>query len=108
MRCTTPTRPCACGESRAAGGDEPGGARTPTRPVVQTRRGKQPRAAHLAVLLDALDGVRVTQDERSTLERLADGEPRTVENVAALFAKARATLVDGMEWYPHEPGLAWV
>lgn len=45
------------------------------------------RAAHMAVLLDALDGVPVSDAERRTLEWLAGWDPATVENIAALFSK---------------------
>jgi hypothetical protein len=65
---------------------------------------QQRQEAQLAQLLDALDGVEITSGERRTLEWLAGWEVNTIENLAALFAKARATLYDGCEWYPHPVG----
>jgi hypothetical protein len=44
---------------------------------------------NLAALLDALDGVPVTDAERATLEWLAGRGIDTVANMVALFIKAR-------------------
>ncbi|MGH3905652.1 MAG: hypothetical protein ACRDTE_15935, partial [Pseudonocardiaceae bacterium] len=43
----------------------------------------------LAVLLDALDGVPITDHERRTLYWLSGWEKHTVENLAALITRAR-------------------
>jgi hypothetical protein len=56
---------------------------TTTPPQWQTDR--------LAVLLDALDGVPITDDERRSLIWLAGWEKRTIENIAAMIARARET-----------------
>ncbi|MGH7511266.1 MAG: hypothetical protein ACREMZ_17715 [Gemmatimonadales bacterium] len=44
----------------------------------------------LAVLLDALDGVPITDHERRSLYWLSGWERHTVENLAALIVRARA------------------
>ncbi|MGH3810988.1 MAG: hypothetical protein ACRDUV_00840 [Pseudonocardiaceae bacterium] len=43
----------------------------------------------LAVLLDALDGVPITDAERRSLAWLSGWEKHTVENLAALIVRAR-------------------
>ncbi|MGI9062247.1 MAG: hypothetical protein ACR2FQ_00280 [Pseudonocardiaceae bacterium] len=43
----------------------------------------------LAVLLDALDGVTITDAERRSLTWLAGWEKHTVENLAGLIVRAR-------------------
>ncbi len=56
-----------------------------------TDRFQKTQARQLAILLDALDGVELTDAERSTLEWLASWEPHTVTNIAALITRARLT-----------------
>jgi hypothetical protein len=48
-------------------------------------------AARLTVLLDALDGVALSDAERASLAWLAGFEAHTVENVAAVITRARQT-----------------
>lgn len=43
----------------------------------------------LAVLLDALDGVPISSEERRSLLWLAGWEKHTVENIAAVIRRAR-------------------
>ncbi|MGH4014626.1 MAG: hypothetical protein ACRDSL_12020 [Pseudonocardiaceae bacterium] len=43
----------------------------------------------LAVLLDALDGVAISDVERRTLVRLSGWEKHTTENLTALITRAR-------------------
>ncbi|MBV9163683.1 MAG: hypothetical protein JO281_19510 [Pseudonocardiales bacterium] len=52
------------------------------------------RANNLATLLDALDGVPLSDAERRTLIWLAGFERHTVGNVAALITRARRTHSD--------------
>ncbi len=47
------------------------------------------QAARLAVLLDALDGVVISDAERASLAWLAGFEASTVKNVAAVITRAR-------------------
>ena len=47
--------------------------------------------ARLAVLLDALDGVPLSDGERASLTWLAGFEVHTVENIAAVITRARQT-----------------
>jgi hypothetical protein len=47
------------------------------------------QSARLAVLLDALDGVALSDAERASLAWLAGFEAHTVENVAAVITRAR-------------------
>lgn len=47
------------------------------------------QADRLAVLLDALDGVPISGEERRTLTWLAGWEPYIVENVAAVITRVR-------------------
>ncbi|MGH4017562.1 MAG: hypothetical protein ACRDSL_27300 [Pseudonocardiaceae bacterium] len=46
----------------------------------------------LAALLDALDGVTITDAERRTLAWLSGWERHTVDNLAALIRRARAAV----------------
>ena len=46
---------------------------------------------YLAVLLDALDGVALSDGERASLTWLAGFEVHTVENIAAVITRARQT-----------------
>lgn len=55
------------------------------------RYAEQVQAARLATLLDALQGVQISAAERRTLEWLTGWETDTIENLAGLFTKARAT-----------------
>ena len=48
-------------------------------------------AARLAVLLDALDGVPITEAERRSLAWLCGFEVDTVENLAAVIRRARGS-----------------
>jgi hypothetical protein len=48
------------------------------------------QAVQLAVLLDALDGVPLSNPERNTLTWLAGWEAETVETIAAVIRRARA------------------
>ncbi len=47
------------------------------------------QSARLAVLLDALDGVPLTDGEHASLTWLAGWETHTVDNVAAVISRAR-------------------
>jgi hypothetical protein len=47
------------------------------------------QAAQLAVLLDALDGMMISNSEHASLTWLAGFETHTVENIAAVIARAR-------------------
>jgi hypothetical protein len=47
------------------------------------------QANKLAVLLDALDGVPLSDGERASLAWLAGFEAHTVENIAAVITRAR-------------------
>ena len=49
------------------------------------------QANKLAVLLDALDGVPLSDGERASLTRLAGFETSTVENIAAVITRTRQT-----------------
>ena len=49
------------------------------------------QSARLTVLLDALDGVALSDTERASLAWLAGFEAHTVENVAAVITRARQT-----------------
>jgi hypothetical protein len=49
------------------------------------------QANKLAVLLDALDGVPLSDGERASLTWLAGFEAHTVENIAAVITRARQT-----------------
>ena len=49
------------------------------------------QAARLAVLLDALDGVALSDAERRSLVWLAGFEAHTVENIAEVIISARQT-----------------
>lgn len=49
------------------------------------------QANNLAVLLDALDGVALSNSERASLTWLAGFEAHTVENIAAVITRARRT-----------------
>ena len=49
------------------------------------------QASKLAVLLDALDGVVISDAERASLAWLAGFEKDTVENLAAVIGRARRT-----------------
>ena len=49
------------------------------------------QSARLAVLLDALDGVVISDAERVSLTWLAGMELCTVENIAAVITRARQT-----------------
>ncbi|MGH3802198.1 MAG: hypothetical protein ACRDRU_01945 [Pseudonocardiaceae bacterium] len=49
------------------------------------------QSAKLAVLLDALSGVPLSDAERASLTWLAGFETHTVENVAAVITRARQT-----------------
>jgi hypothetical protein len=49
------------------------------------------QAARLAVLLDALDGVALSDAERASLVWLAGFEAHTVENIAEVITRARQT-----------------
>lgn len=46
---------------------------------------------HLMVLLDALEGVDLTDAEQGTLEWLAREDHETVTNIAAMITRARLT-----------------
>ena len=50
---------------------------------------QQMQAQHLAILLDALEGVDLSDAERRTLEWLAGSEHETVANIAAVITRAR-------------------
>jgi hypothetical protein len=50
------------------------------------------QSARLAVLLDALDGVALSDGERASLAWLAGFETHTVENIAAVITRARRTV----------------
>ena len=52
--------------------------------------------ARLAVLLDALDGVPLSDGERASLAWLAGFEAHTVENIAAVITRARRTREGGL------------
>ena len=47
------------------------------------------QASKLAVLLDALDGVVISDAERASLTWLAGFESDTVENIATVISRAR-------------------
>ncbi len=47
------------------------------------------QTSKLAVLLDALDGVALSDGERASLTWLAGFETHTVENIAEVIARAR-------------------
>ena len=47
------------------------------------------QSARLAVLLDALDGVALSDAERASLAWLAGFEAHTVENIAEVITRAR-------------------
>ena len=49
------------------------------------------QAARLAVLLDALDGMALSDTERASLAWLAGFEAHTVENIAEVIIRARQT-----------------
>ena len=49
------------------------------------------QSARLAVLLDALDGVVISDAERASLTWLAGFETHTVENIAEVITRARRT-----------------
>ena len=49
------------------------------------------QAARLAVLLDALDGVVISEAERRSLVWLAGFEAHTVENIAEVIIRVRQT-----------------
>jgi hypothetical protein len=53
------------------------------------------QADRLAVLLDALDGVPLSDGERASLTWLAGFEAHTVENIAAVITRARRTREGG-------------
>jgi len=44
---------------------------------------------HLVILLDALEGVPISDAERATLTWLAGGEVESVERIAAVIRRAR-------------------
>jgi hypothetical protein len=48
---------------------------------------QQMQAQHLAILLDALEGVELSDAERRTLEWLAGSEHETVTNIAAVITR---------------------
>ena len=52
-------------------------------------RFQQREQRHLALLLDALDGVELTATERRTLEWIAGRDDETVNNVTAMITRAR-------------------
>lgn len=52
-------------------------------------RFQQREQRHLALLLDALDGVELTATERRTLEWIAGRDDETVDNVTAMITRAR-------------------
>jgi hypothetical protein len=52
-------------------------------------RFQQREQRHLALMLDALDGLELTAAERRTLEWLAGRDDETVNNVAAMITRAR-------------------
>lgn len=54
-------------------------------------RVRAPQANSLAVLLDALDGVGLSDGERATLTLLAGLETSIVKNLAAVIARVRQT-----------------
>ncbi|MGH3884165.1 MAG: hypothetical protein ACRDSG_17300 [Pseudonocardiaceae bacterium] len=55
-----------------------------------------PREAnHLAMMLDALDGVVISDAERASLAWLAGFEAHTVEHITAMIARARAAAPPG-------------
>jgi hypothetical protein len=49
---------------------------------------------NLSSLLDALNGVELTEAERRTIEWLATWDPETVANVAAVITKARLARIN--------------
>lgn len=49
------------------------------------------RVGKLAVLLDPLDGVALSDGERASLTWLAGFEAHTLENIAAVITRARQT-----------------
>jgi hypothetical protein len=53
------------------------------------------QSARLAVLLDALDGVVISDAERASLTWLAGFETHTVENIATVITRARQTQEGG-------------
>lgn len=52
-------------------------------------RFQQRQQRHLALLLDALDGVELTATERRTLEWIAGRDDETVNNVTTMITRAR-------------------
>jgi hypothetical protein len=52
-------------------------------------RFQQREQRHLALLLDALEGVELTAAERRTLEWIAGRDDETVNNVTAMITRAR-------------------
>ena len=62
---------------------------TPSGPGQRPAEPDPSQAAKLAVLLDALGGIPVSDAERRSLNHLAGDEAATVENLAALIRRAR-------------------
>jgi hypothetical protein len=56
-----------------------------------TSRFQRMQERHVALLLDALEGVELTDAERRTLEWLAGWDDQTVSNIAAMITRARLT-----------------
>lgn len=54
-----------------------------------TERVRKMQARKLAILLNALEGVELSDAERRTVEWLATWDHETVTNVAAVIARAR-------------------
>ena len=61
-----------------------------------TERVLNMQARKLVILLDALEGVELSDAERRTVEWLATWDHETVTNVAAMIARARL-LREGMQ-----------
>ncbi|MBV9651727.1 MAG: hypothetical protein JO296_16545 [Pseudonocardiales bacterium] len=62
------------------------------------------QAAQLAVLLDALDGIPLSDAERSTLRWLAGWKRDAVENIAAVIRRARTLATNPI---PPGPSASW-
>jgi hypothetical protein len=65
------------------------GKSQPSQEANMASRFQQREQRHLALMLDALDGLELTAAERRTLEWLAGRDDETVNNVAAMITKAR-------------------
>ncbi|MBV8992275.1 MAG: hypothetical protein JO287_00905 [Pseudonocardiales bacterium] len=61
-----------------------------------TERIRNMQARKLVILLDALEGVQLSDAERRTVEWLARWDHETVTNIAAVIARARL-LREGMQ-----------